>query len=90
MMITILSILRGLNKVFMLVCFTAHLKDIWRKTNCEGQFFQIPGAGNLVLDASPFDGASYRLSSADPTSGLSVPQCCLRALSSLSPNVNLS
>lgn len=51
--------------------------------NCEGQFFQIPEAGNLVFDASPFDGGSYRLSSADPTSGLSIPQCCLRALSSL-------
>lgn len=49
----------------------------------EGQFFQIPEAGNLVLDAYPFDGGSYRLSSADPTSGLSILQCCLRALSSL-------
>lgn len=83
----------------LLVCFTrpSKLKDVGRKTNCEGQLvFWLPDAGkllwNLPFDASPLDGASSRLSSADPASGSQILQWCLCALSltSLSVHIKLS
>lgn len=58
----------------------AHMRDICRKANSVSPMLRLPEAGillwNLLLDACPFDGASYRLWSADSTSGYILQIAC--------------